>query len=362
MHLLRWLLTLVFCISTLAILGFIKFTQVKAAIAFGESFPEPSETVEVRLVETSQWQPMLNVNGEVLATRSVAVRNELEGMITEVGFASGGAVSKGDILIQLDVTDELAQLDAIKAEQRIAQLDVNRFTQLLKSNASSRDQIDRAKAQLAVAKARSRSLMFNITKKTLVAPFDSVAGLHQLEVGAFLPANTVVTRLISSKDEVWVDFSVPQEFARLTVGDIVTVSSDSLLSEPAQAVIVAISQEIQSDSRNLRARSLWKNVPTWIKPGAFLDVSLPIGNTLNIVRLPSVAIRYDAFGPHVYQLNKDDKNQWRAKRVAVEVEANSDKTTIITSELTVGSTIATIGSSKLSEGILVNVAQSKVDE
>jgi membrane fusion protein (multidrug efflux system) len=350
MHLLRWLLTLVFCISTLAILGFIKFTQVKAAIAFGESFPEPSETVEVRLVETSQWQPMLNVNGEVLATRSVAVRNELEGMITEVG------------LIQLDVTDELAQLDAIKAEQRIAQLDVNRFTQLLKSNASSRDQIDRAKAQLAVAKARSRSLMFNITKKTLVAPFDSVAGLHQLEVGAFLPANTVVTRLISSKDEVWVDFSVPQEFARLTVGDIVTVSSDSLLSEPAQAVIVAISQEIQSDSRNLRARSLWKNVPTWIKPGAFLDVSLPIGNTLNIVRLPSVAIRYDAFGPHVYQLNKDDKNQWRAKRVAVEVEANSDKTTIITSELTVGSTIATIGSSKLSEGILVNVAQSKVDE
>lgn len=362
MHLWRWVLTLLFCVSTLAILGFIKFTQVKAAIAFGESFPEPSETVEVRTVELSQWQPVLNVNGEVLATRSVAVRNEIEGMITEVGFASGGTVSKAEVLLQLDVTDELAQLDAIKAEQRIAQLDVNRFTQLLKSNASSRDQIDRAKAQLAVAKARARSLIFNINKKTLVAPFDSVAGLHELEVGTFLPANTVITRLISSKDEVWVDFSVPQEFARLTVGDKITVRSDSLLAKSSEAEIVAISQEIQSDSRNLRARALWSNVPYWIKPGALLEVSLPIGNMLNVIRLPSVAIRYDAFGPYVYQLNKDDKNQWRAKRVAVDVEANSGKTAIISSELTIGATIATIGSSKLSDDILVNVAETKVDE
>lgn len=362
MHLWRWVLTLLFCVSTLVILGFIKFTQVKAAIAFGESFPEPSETVEVQLVETSQWQPLLKVNGEVLATRSIAVRNELEGMITKVGFTSGGAVSKGDVLIQLDVTDELAQLDAINAEQRIAQLDVNRFTQLLKSNASSRDQIDRAKAELAIAKARARSLTFNINKKTLVAPFDSVAGLHELEVGTFLPANTIVTRLISNKDEVWIDFSVPQEFARLTVGDKISVSSDSLLVERSQAEIVAISQEIQSQSRNLRARALWSNVPKWIKPGALLDVSLPIGEKLNIVKLPSVAIRYDAFGPYVYRLNKDDKNQWRATRVAVEVEANSGKTAIISSELTLGATIATIGSSKLSDNILVNIAETEVNE
>lgn len=362
MHLWRWVVTLLFCLGTVAILGSIKFTQIQAAIAFGASFPEPSETVQVEKVAWSKWQPTLNVNGEAIATRSVAVRNELEGMITKVGFASGAQVSQGDVLLQLDVTDELAQLDAIKAEQRIAQLDVNRFTQLLKSNASSRDQIDRAKAQLSVAKARARSIQFTIDKKTLVAPFDGVAGLHELEVGAFLPANTVVTKLVNSKDEIWVDFSLPQQYARLAPGDAVTISSNSLLDQSYQAQVVASSQEIQSESRNLRYRALWKNKPDWIKPGALLDVGLPISSEKTVIILPSVAIRYDAFGTYVFQLVQDDKKQWRAKRVSVEVEASSGKSSIVVSQLMIDASIATIGSSKLSEGILVNIEETGFDE
>jgi membrane fusion protein (multidrug efflux system) len=97
----RWLWTLLFCLIVVSVLGLVKFNQIKAAIAFGESFPEPSETVQVVVAQQSQWQSNLTVMGEAVATKSLDLRNELEGVITKVGFVSGGKVAKGSVLLKL---------------------------------------------------------------------------------------------------------------------------------------------------------------------------------------------------------------------------------------------------------------------
>ena len=359
MHLWRWVWTFLFCLIVVSVLGFVKFNQIKAAIAFGESFPEPSETVHSIVTKQSQWQSSLIVMGEVVATRSLDLRNELAGVITKVGFVSGGKVTKGSLLLQLDVENEEAQLAALTAQVSIAQLEVNRFSELIKSNASSREQLDRAKAQLAIAQADVQALQSTITKKTLLAPFDAMVGLHQLEVGSYLSANTFITRLVSDSDAVWVDFSIPQEHANLAKGDVVQVSSDALLTDVYDAKVIALSQEIDVTSRNLRARALWLNPPKLIKPGALIEVKLSIGNNLNIVRVPSVAVRYDAFGTYVFILNKDKNGDWRATRQSIVVQANVNKTAIVSDGLTLGQNIASIGSSKLREGILVNIAPSE---
>jgi membrane fusion protein (multidrug efflux system) len=359
MHFWRWLWTFLFCLMVVSVLGFVKFNQIKAAIAFGESFPEPSETVQVVVTQQSQWQSNLTVMGVAVATRSLDLRNELEGVITKVGFVSGGKVAKGSVLLQLDVENENAQLAALKAQVSIAQLDVNRFSALIKSNASSRDQLDRAMAQLAVAKANVRALKSTISKKTLIAPFDARVGLHQIEVGSYLSVNTLITRLVSVSDAVWLDFFVPQEYANLAQGDIVQVKSTSLLTDVHTAKVIALSQEIDSASRNLRARALWSNAPKQIKPGALVEVQLSIGNMLNVVKIPSVAVRYDAFGTYVFSLNKDNNGHWRATRQGIEIQSKDNKSAIVISGLNVGQNIASIGSSKLREGILVNVAPSK---
>ncbi|MFB0912277.1 MAG: efflux transporter periplasmic adaptor subunit, partial [Glaciecola sp.] len=65
--------------------------------------------------------------GSVLPTQSIEIRNELEGVLTYIGFKSGGKVEKGDILLRMQIDDELAQLDAIDAEITIAELDASRF-------------------------------------------------------------------------------------------------------------------------------------------------------------------------------------------------------------------------------------------
>jgi membrane fusion protein (multidrug efflux system) len=362
MHLRRWFITVLVCISVFAGLGFIKFTQVKAAIAFGESFPEPSETVHAIEATPNSWQPSLKVTGEVVPTRSIDIRNELEGVITKVGFKSGGIVEQGDILVQLDISNELAQLEAIKAEIQIANLDVNRFGELLKSRASSKDQYDRAKAQLAVAEAREKELRATIAKKTLKAPFSGKAGLHRLEVGSFLPASTVITRVNGLANEVWIDFQVPQEYAYLSEGTQITVTSASQLS--GEASVIALAQEISTTSRNMMVRAEMgfdedtQNKQVHFKPGSLVSIDIPIEQVESVIILPTLAIRYDAFGTYVYTLNKDDSGSYRATRKPIETITQENNQTVVKSGLTYGDLIATMGSYKLREGMLVNIAEN----
>ena len=353
---LRWLAALMVCFMVIGGLGFIKFTQVKAAIAFGESFPEPSETVETMKSTMSSWQAQIEVIGEVVSPQSVTLRNELEGIITEVNFKSGGSVAKGEVLIQFDVRDELAQLEGIKAEIRLAELEVERLQRLLKVNAGSEDQLDRAKAQRDIAKARSQSLLAVIAKKSIQAPFDGVAGLHQFEVGQFLTNNTIITELIGATDTMWIDFSLPQQYAKFAPDTSVKIRSIDESFAPLTAKITARSTRLSSQSRSLQVRATVDNSTGKLTAGEVVEVSVPQAQAQQVIRLPLTAIRRDSFGSFIYALNKDESNQWRAERKQIDIIFSDETTAVASSKLGEGLTIATTGSYKLRPGILTYIA------
>jgi membrane fusion protein (multidrug efflux system) len=350
-----WLAALGFCIVTFSLLGYIKFTQVSAAIAFGESFPEPSETVVAHNATLSQWQAQLQVLGEVKATRSLVIRNELAGVITHIGFSSGGKVGKGDSLLTLDSLNEQAQLDAVEAEITLAKLDLSRLAQLVQTRASSRSQVDEANAQLAVKQANARSLRATIGKKTLLAPFDGITGLHAFEVGAFIAANSLIINLIGDENKVWVDFSIPQSEYQISPDVELTVTTLGDPDTPINGKLLAIDPVISTTSRNLRIRAELDNQKAHLKPGTSVQVRVPIGEMKTIVRLPNTAIRYDSFGAYVYLLNQGEGGKLRAARKPVTVGAHDQKEVVVLSGLDVNDVVATVGSFKLRPGMLVNL-------
>ena len=107
----RWLITSVACLAILAGLAGYKYWQIRAAIAFGESFPEPSESVEAQTVTLTPAVTYVTTIGEIVAPRSVELRNELEGRVSEVDMVSGSRVQAGDVLLRLDASEEQARLD-----------------------------------------------------------------------------------------------------------------------------------------------------------------------------------------------------------------------------------------------------------
>jgi len=339
------------------ILGFIKFTQIKAAIAFGASFPETSETVKTVQITASSWQKKLEVIGEIKAQRSVQLRNEFEGIITEVGFSSGGKIEQGDLLLQLDVAPELAQLDAIRAEIELAKLELKRASDLLEVRASSKEQLDRANAQLAISQAQASALQATIKRKTIRAPFAGTADIHDWEVGTYIPANTIITNLIGDLSAVWVDFFIPQWQANISIGSEIEITSPSLSSAAIPATIIAVNQQINAASRSVLVRAELDNAVASFKPGTVVSVLFPSGESKTVFPIPNEALRFDSFGSFVYKLKKDEKGDYRATRQAVKLASREGDIALLTSGVEPGDVIATVGSAKLFEGLLVYVAQ-----
>lgn len=347
-----WSIVVGGCISVVVILGLFKYNQIQAAIAFGASFPEPMESVELAIAKPVEWQKTVTATGEVVAKSSVDLSNELPGRIEKVGFEPGAKVTKGQLLVQFEIAEELAQRDAAMANTTITKLLLERNTTLAKTGVASAEALDNAKAQFNAASARVAALDATIAKKTLLAPFDASTGLHELKMGQYLAAGNVITRLVGTDTKIWVDFSLPQQQASLAVGD-----SMSLMGYPESgAVVIARDSWVDSQSRNVRYRAE-ANASDGLLPGSFVRVSVPIGAISRLIQVPASAVRYDAMGANVYVLNPSEEGAdapERASRRTVELGAENDQKILVLSGLNAGERVAANGSFKLRENILVN--------
>ncbi|MGK0220907.1 MAG: membrane fusion protein (multidrug efflux system) [Limisphaerales bacterium] len=357
-----WLVVIVVCALVGAGLGYYKYTEIQSAMAQARAFPEPFEAVEYHIVEQIQRTPSLSVTGEVVATRSAELRTELKGRVSRVGFDAGARVSEGQVLLQLDVTQEKAQLAEAAADQKIARLALDRAQRLVRSGAGSAEVRDQARARYEGAGARLRALQAVIDKKTVVAPFDGIGGLHELQVGQYLDAGFAVTELVAISEQVWVDFSLPQEHADLVVGSQVQVERDSLL---LNAQIIARDATVNTRSRNLRIRAELPDPQGLLLPGMLVQVVVDLGETRMATVVPATAVRRDALGTSVYVLDdvlEGGKTKTRARKRKVEIGQltdldQSNDVAVVVSGLEVGERIAGIGAFKLRDGSLV-VAQA----
>ncbi len=357
----RWLITISCCIVVLAALAGYKTQQIQSAMAEADAFPEPSATVEAVMTQRSLVQPSISTIGEIILPQTVELRNEIEGRIVAVNFISGAKVKQGDILLQLDVSEESARLQAAQARAELAKLELQRFKKLVNNNTISQDQLDQATAQYNISLADIAALEAVIYKKTLRAPFDATSGLHQLESGEFLQSNTLITTLIGINPYSWVDFSLPHKFSNADIGDSVSVTTAKHPGKTISGKIIAKDSVITSNSRNLRYRA---RLEQQITANAVVNVVLFVGAPQPQITLPVTAIRRDGLGNYVYVLDAKQQSvasnsptQYRARRQAVNLGAEKNQTVVIKSGLQVDQLIAANGAFKLRNQLLVYVKQ-----
>lgn len=360
MKLLSWVGAILACVLVAAALGLYKYNEIQAAIEMGKAFPEPAEAVEVYVVRSVEHRPSLSVTGEVVATQSATLQNELPGRIVHVGFAPGARVAAGQVLLQLDVSQEQAQLAEARADQKIARLALERAQRLVRSGAGSVEARDQARAQFEAAQARVAALAAVIEKKTLRAPFNAISSLHQLEAGQFLDGGTEITRLVGVSEHIWIDFSIPQDNATLQVGSAVDVLVNDQ-ADPLVAQVIARDAAVNVRSRNLRVRARLPESAADLLPGMLVRVKVPLGEQSTAMVVPPMAVRRDAMGASVYLLEdviENGQQKTRARKRPVRLldirEADLEEDLVmVLAGLEEGEKIAGIGAFKLRDGALV---------
>lgn len=370
----KWLLTLLACLSIAAVLVVYKVMDNRAAQQANASAPEYSETVDVANVESIHYQPAVSVLGQVLAPQQVALRNEVASIVTEVNFESGTAVKKGQLLIQLDVSEERAQLQSAVARAELARTTKKRMAKLRDSKTVSQDQYDKAVAELKVAAADKAMIEASIAKKTIRAPFDAIAGLHQFERGQYLEENTLITTLVGLQSFVWVDFSLPQTYgglpadARVVIAPLSTRntgSSNNMDWLPVSAEVIARESIMTRESRSLHYRARLDKGKANLLPNAIVNVKAPIAEPQTKLAIPAIAVLHSSTGPYVYILDTDSKvnsqagapSAYRARRQPVTLGESQGDVMIIESGLELGQRVASAGAFKLSDGLLSYVVE-----
>lgn len=356
----RWFASSLLLLALLAIGGFLagwKVDSLQAAAAAAAAQPEPMEAVTVAVAAPHEHRPTVTSIGTVLATRSVTLRNELAGTVRRVHLQPGQIVGAGTLLVQLDVSVEEAELEALQAQERLAQTLLDRSHRASQTRAISEIEVDRARAERDIARAQISRTRAIIERKTIRAPFRARVGLADLHLGQYLDEGTVLTTLQGIGEAVHIDFAVAQAVAAgLHRGDDVRVLIDSAV-EPLTGTLVAIDARIDPTTRNAVVRARMAGGDQGPAPGASVRVEIPSGPPRPAVTVPVTALRKGPAGDHVFVIADGADGAPRAHLRRVESGGMLDGSVLIFDGLEAGERVAASGSFKLRDAVRVAVAE-----
>lgn len=353
MKLLPWIVTVVI-VTILAAGSYALKGSIIAARA--QSSSEQAATVEAMRVKTEAHQPYIEISGVLKAPQTIALVNEVPGKITKVHFASGDLVEAGSVLVEINHTEELAQLKSAKARVKQQHNTVARFKRLNKLGKLSEQQLEEAATLLSQYRADVDLLQAKIDKKVITAPFTAYVGIHDLQVGQYLAANTELTQMVGLQQHMWVDFSVPQTYEELAMNTPIRVSLIGNDNSEQLAYINSVESEVSANTRQLKYRArIARNEELYANQ--LVKVRLPIGDVQQVISVPAMAIIKDQLGNYVYLLQEDAQGVLRAQRQQVELGERIADRVMIVKGLQGNPMIASSGAFKLRNGLKTFIAQ-----
>ena len=139
-----------------------------------------ADTLQIKNVNTK-----ISYSGTFEPNKETKISAEIQGKINDVLVDLGSYVKKGQSLIQLDNSLLKLQLQTIEVQIEGLVADINRYTILAKADAIQGVQLEKSILGLKSAKVQKASLMEQIKKTTIKAPFNGVVTSKLSEEGAF---------------------------------------------------------------------------------------------------------------------------------------------------------------------------------
>lgn len=345
-------------LTTGGLLSAWKMVSTEDAEAAAANQPEPMETVTASVAASREYRNATTAIGTVLATRSVSLRNEVPGTVAEVALVPGDVVEAGTVLVALDVSVEEAELRALEARARLAETTLARYERMAQSQAASAIEVDNARAERDIALAEIARTRAIIERKTVRAPFRARVGISDIHTGQFLETGTLLTTLQGVAQAVNIDFAVAQAVAaHLAEGTPVQVADDGDRGGATEARVVAVDSRVDPATRNATVRARLADAGGRFAPGSSVQVRVPVGPLQNVVTVPVSALRKGPEGDHVFVLAEAADGRLRAQVRKVVSGAVVGDDVVILDGLASGERVATSGSFKLRDGVLVAMAQ-----
>lgn len=359
--------------------------------------PKAPEEVRYSIVTEQRLTLSNDLPGRVSALVISEVRPQVDGIILERLFEEGADVQKGQVLYQIDPAVYQATYNTAKAalaevEANVAALAMleQRYRNLVKTNAVSRQDLDnaisehgQARARIARAKAELESAAINLAYTQIKAPVSGRIGASSVTPGALVTANQpAALAVIQQTDRVYVDITQssadtirlrramaqgkmsPNGSAakvRLTLEDgspYTPVTHSHADGEPAWILGDLLFSEISvgQTTGSVSLRSVFNNPDGLLLPGMYVTATIEEGALDNAVLIPQSSVLSNGSGGHmVFILQKEDalEGLFRVESCTVTLLRTYANRWIVKSGLAAGDFLIVEGLQKAAPGELV---------
>jgi len=318
---------------------------------------------------------------------AVQIRAQVTGQLSDIHFAEGQNVEKGQLLFTVDPRPFEAALQQAKAvlardtaQASNAEAQAKRFEDLFTRGLIPRDQYETQKASLASLQATLAAdqaaidtAALNLQYTRIVAPISGRTGALNAHVGDLVRANdTAALLVINQLSPIYVSFSVPGRY----LGDVrrfqamkpLTVearmqgspadagaqpSAADPLSGPETGRVTFIDNGVDPTTGTIRLKGTFANAHQMLWPGQFVQVSLELTTRNNALVVPAKAVQDSQEGQFVYVVSPERTAAVRK----VQVERQQGEEVVIAQGLTAGEEVVTDGQLRLTPGAHVRTDQ-----
>ncbi len=312
--------------------------------------PRAAPLVEVAVAARRDLTHRVTRSGSLYAERSARLYNQEEGAVLEVRVREGDAVAAGDVLVRLDDRLLRAELVKARARRRQAGADAARLERLAARQLVSREALERARTELAVARAEERLLQTRLGYMTVRAPFAGRIAERRIQAGDVAPKHSHLLTLVDPASLLTVVSVSELLLPRLRVGDPVEVRIDALGEAAHPGRILRIHPTVDPATRRGRIEVRLEAVPPGARAGQFCRVTLSVPLPDRLV-VPLAALQQDPRGSYVYVVDGEDRVRRRAVTAGLKLEGLAE----IRAGLAAGERVVTAGFLALAPGRKVRI-------
>ena len=272
-----------------------------------------------------------NLPARVQAFRTAEIRPQVGGIIEKVLFTQGSEVKAGQALykinsetFQADVNSNKASLTKAEAEVARLKVQLERYEQLLPSNAISKQEVSNAQAayrQALADVAQMKALLtrqnLNLQYATVRAPISGRIGQSFVTEGALVSqGDTATMATVQQIDRVYVD--VKQSIAEyerlqaalqsgeLSANNEKTVRILNSHGQPYKVIARMLFEDINVDPEtgDVTIRIEVQNPERKLLPGMYVRVSIDRASIPQALLIPAQAVQRNSNGdPQAYVIN-----------------------------------------------------------
>jgi len=325
--------------------------------------------VEVATVEAAPVEYAISAVGSVEAFERVSVTARVAGVVERVRFQEGDAVGTDRVLAEIEpdryrLAVDSAQADLAKAEaaRDEARVGLARRQAVNEKNPDLvrreevdawRTQLASAEAEVARAQAASKLAELNLRDAFVRPPASGIIQTREVETGRYVQPGAVIATLVR-RDPLLLRFRVPEADAASLASGMTAhfqLRGARGLTHSAEITLVGAAADPEDRMVEVTARVAGGDTSE-LRPGAFAEVTIPVGQSHPAPVVPQTAIRPSEKGFLAYVV----EGEVARERVLALGLRTADGRVEVRDGLAVGERLVVRGAEALSEGAGVIVS------